>query len=365
MARASGNRKENNERQQWIAKYEKILSEPASSFLDIEIFEDMASYFLEEAGFDKALRTCNIALEQYPFSAEMHILRAHALVGLQRLPEAMESLEASEAYQPNSLDSLLLRSSIMMQKENYTEALLLLEQALEQTDEQSDDIYFYMGMTLHHQQQTDKAIACYKKALQSNPRHEMAGNELLLCLEDEDRLSEAITFFAELTNEDAFNVFAWLNLASAYNQSGDYENAFKACEYASLIEEDNEDVQFEMGCIYMNLRQYDKALECFGNILEDNPSDVEVMVHTGACYEKLLEYDRAIYYYRKVLKVSEQVADAWFGLGTCMASQERYQSSIYFFKKALALNDSNSEYWYESARAEFESGNILFCRRSL
>ena len=84
------NFKKKKEENELIKRFEEYLKNKSSYFFELDSFEQIIDYYLEEAKFKKALTAANLATNQYPFSAELLISNAQILSNLERYKEAVE-----------------------------------------------------------------------------------------------------------------------------------------------------------------------------------------------------------------------------------------------------------------------------------
>ena len=59
-----------------ISDYEKQLRDESVAFMPVESFEKISDYYLDRNKQSKALKACNIGIEQHPFSTELKLDKA-------------------------------------------------------------------------------------------------------------------------------------------------------------------------------------------------------------------------------------------------------------------------------------------------
>ena len=69
-----------------------------------------------------------------------------------------------------------------------------------------------------------------------------------------------------------------------------------SCLFASKIDEDMESYEAES---YYQLKEYGKALELFGNLVDDHPKTDRFYMRKGQCYQGQKRYSKAIKTYQK------------------------------------------------------------------
>ena len=97
------------------------------------------------------------------------------------------------------------------------------------------------------------------------------------------------------------------------------------------------------GASYLNLKQYDKAIENFNKVIELTP-DAGILIFAysciGACYLGLKQYERAIEDFDKAIELKPEVnilANAYTGRGQSYLRLQQYERAIEDFDKAIEL----------------------------
>ena len=77
-----------NEVSRTVRRFEEMLATHAAVFFDLSDFELLIDHYTGRQEFDQALRACETALAQYPFSAELLIDKSQVLAMLGRTADA-------------------------------------------------------------------------------------------------------------------------------------------------------------------------------------------------------------------------------------------------------------------------------------
>lgn len=161
----------------------------------------------------------------------------------------------------------------------------------------------------------ESAVDCYKKALEANPK----SRDLLIKL-----ATVTQTFFPEQTDE----------AIDCYN---------KLLE----IEEDNAQIYYELGHLYLNKKDKIHAISAFKLALD---KDVENPFYNNSLAYAFVQaelYDEAIEYYQKAIKLNpdkEWTAIICQALGSIYYQiKENYEAAIASFQAGIILDPENSE----------------------
>ena len=165
MPREFRKREEENE---LVRRFEDHLKKKNTEFFDLDAYEQIIDYYLLRAKYNKALQAVNQAIGQYPFSTELLTVKADILVNLEEYEQALDLLEKAKAFQPNDWEIFLTTGSILSQQGKFKEAIENYEQAL--TLAESANLLMMPGRTRPGQwnrdarQMLDAAWAAFKAA---------------------------------------------------------------------------------------------------------------------------------------------------------------------------------------------------------
>ena len=161
-------RKEENE---LIRRFEDLVKNKANHFFELDSFEQIIDYYVENGKYNKALIAVNIAYDQYPFSTELLINKAQILSNLEKYNEALELLEHAESLQPNDSEIYFLKGSILSLLGQYHDSIECYDKALLFTEDK-DEAYYSLGLAYQSLEDYGKAIEAYKNAIEENIYHE-------------------------------------------------------------------------------------------------------------------------------------------------------------------------------------------------
>lgn len=99
----------------------------------------------------------------------------------------------------------------------------------------------------------------------------------------------------------------------------------------------------ELGFNYLDVDQYEKAIDYFNKSLELNPLNADVMSDLGYAYELTGDFSGAITAYNKVLDQDPYSYVAWFNIGRIYSMTNEYEKAIDAFDFALTIDDSDSD----------------------
>src|SRR6187431_3367576 len=105
-------RKREEEGNELIRRFEDHLRKKKSEFFDLDAYEEIIDFYMTRGKHTKALQAVNQAINQYPFSTELVVVKAQVLTNLEDYAQALELLEQAHSMQPNDPEIFLTKGSI-------------------------------------------------------------------------------------------------------------------------------------------------------------------------------------------------------------------------------------------------------------
>jgi tetratricopeptide (TPR) repeat protein len=350
------------EERELIIKFESFLKNNESHYFEEEQFFHIIDYYRDREKFRAALKACDIALAQFPYSTDLIAEKADILVKLNEAGQALEMIEEALTFSPNDPELLIQKGNIHILQSEYLKAVHAFEVAVDFMGEDKDEIYYSIGLAYQGLNDFTNAVVAYKNALEFNVNNENVLYELAYCLDVNGELENSLVYYDKFIEQDPYSEYAWYNIGIVYNKLGQFDKAIEAYEFAVAIDEDFSSAYFNMGNSFMNLEQFTKALNAYQRTYDLEGASAEIFCNIGAAYEKLSQFDLAIKYYQKAGKLDNLYHEAWYGVGTVLSLQDRWYEAIHFLTKAVKIDPNNPVYIKSLAEAEYKVGNVVSAR---
>ena len=182
------------------------------------------------------------------------------------------------------------------------------------------------------------------------------------------------------------------SLAEAYSSEGKFRIALRELLKAQSLDPENADVQYDLGLVYLALKQPEMAIAPFKRTIELRPNYSVAMNGLGAaymalgrwdeaipCFEQLLnnllyatpqylhlnlgfcyynkkEYARSVESYKTAIEYNQRFAEAWRGLGRTYTAMGRLDEAMTSLEKAIQLAPRFSEAYFDLAQAYGKKG---------
>jgi tetratricopeptide (TPR) repeat protein len=208
--------------------------------------------------------------------------------------DALFSANLSQQAQFDSLsNSALSRGIDFYQKGNYDAAVKEFQRsiALSPNSSYTQDSYDYMAQSLLNLNRTDDAIKAYKQAIKHDPTNDSYHVSLGKIYFGVGRYDDAAAEFNQAVRINPASMLNWYSLGQAYDQTGNYagaEQAFKRIRGPSPLE-----AAFGLGQTYHLMGRYDDAVLELKSAIAIDQSSKDAYFELGRVYTDQKEFDKA------------------------------------------------------------------------
>ncbi len=293
--------------------YQQVLAQQPNT-LRIQI--KLALNYLEQGNKDQAITELEKIVEREPSRYQVLTLIAELYEEAKNDDRALANYRLSLSVQPRQLDVYLRMTVLELKNKHYTEAIHLLDTALERfpdssqlyyfygltysetkeypkaiesfekTERLAQDslpqildgfFYFYYGAALERAGQFDQAVEKFKKAIEINPDHPDACNYLGFMLADRNtRLDEAVNLIEKALSYEPENAAFLDSMGWAYFRKGNFEKALFYLLHSSQIIQDDSLIFDHIGDVYRQMGKHADALRNYQRAMELDPKNKEV-----------------------------------------------------------------------------------------
>ena len=215
---------------------------------------------------------------------------AIAAMVLGRHQDALRAFEEVEKINPSFERTLLYRGRLYHRLSNRTD----------------------LSTEFDHAKCRKNALDDLTRYLEYRPRDPHAAFFLGLCLLDEGRTQQALNCFKKCFVDRPQHMKGHLHAAAAY----------------------------------MNLMQFDEALDHLHKALKVDPRSAKAHHKVGRCYEKKYMMDEAIAAYEKAIELKPNYKDAHFAMGALCRTMGLHDQAILHLRKTVELDPNESEAYY-------------------
>jgi tetratricopeptide (TPR) repeat protein len=328
-----------------VGRFEKMLSQEAHFFFDVDEFEEIIEYYFFKNEQRKAHTTIQKALEQHPGNCPILVRLAQYQVNARKDYEALRILKDTEPFTDADSEYFIIRGNIYSQLEKPEKAIEEYKRAINGADN-IDEIYSSIAFEYENLGKYDRSIEYLLKAIEINPENDAALYELTFCCEVSQQTDRCIRFLTDFLDQHPYSVTAWFNLGVTYSNLELFEKALDAYDYVLAIDETFSSAYFNKANCYANLGNYPKAIETYRETIFYEEPEPVTYYYIAECYEKLKDFNSSITYYQKATDLDPEFADAWLGIGISHDELGKPQEALPFILKALQLSPTVPEYWF-------------------
>ena len=172
-------------------------------------------------------------------------------------------------------------------------------------------------------------------------------DRIVLLIEEEDYYEALSIVHVILTKSSTPR--AYNSRANIYVDLEEYDKALE--DYAKCIALDPEYVNayFNRANMYLDLGEYDKALEDYAKCIALDPEDPDAYYNRALLYEDLEEYDKALEDYAKCIVLNPEYVNAYNNRAALYQNIGEYDKALEEYAKCIALNPEDPDTYYNRA----------------
>ncbi len=327
-----------------LSKFESMLKTNKVLFFDSEEFEEIILHYLDMGKASLAKKALKLALEQHPKSTGLKLVQVEMLVYDDKLDLAEKLLNELFAIEPHNEEIYIQKANIYSKRDDHEKAVELLQTALKYTDDFAD-VYNLIGMEYLFMDNLEMAKENFIKCLEEDPEDQASLYNVVYCFEFLDQNEGAIEYLDQYINKNPYSEIAWHQIGRLNYGLKKYEEALRAFDYATLIDDEFLGAFMEKGKALERLKQYEKAIESYTRTIElDDPTSY-ALLRIGKCYEKLGKKALALKFFNKTVHEDPLLDKGWIAITDFYVRQKNFQKALYYVNKALSIDNENRFYW--------------------
>jgi tetratricopeptide (TPR) repeat protein len=338
-------RQEREEIKELLTLYNNLRDGLTNSFIEKEGFERIIEHFDERDKIDEALEVCGFAINQYPNTTSLLLLKANLLIVKKKYRSAMHLLEQVGHIDTTDFNLYILKTDTYLALDMQEKAAEVLEAALDNFEgDEKIELLLELTDVYDDYENFEKVFDCLVIILTQDPANEEALYKICFWAEFTGRNEESIKLHKQIIDEQPYNELAWFNLAAAYQGIKLYEKAIDAYGYVIAINEKFENAYRNIGDACIRLRNFKEAIENLQKVLELAPPDPIIYEAIGYCFDKQSNFAQARFYYKKASHLSIDDSRLHFKIGTTYMNEGQWESAIKSLNNALGIHPNQAEY---------------------
>lgn len=332
-----------------LERFESMLKTNSVLFFDSEEFEEIVHHYLENGKIALAKKATKLGLEQHPTSTNLKLYRIEMYIFEDKLDIADELLDELYLLEQSNEEIYIQKANIFSRRDKHKEAITLLEQALEITDDEAD-VLSLLGMEYLFIEDYQNAKYYFMKCLEQDEEDYSSLYNVIYCFEILDQYEAAIDYLNDFLNKHPYCEVAWHQVGKQYYELKDYKKALAAYDFAIISDDSFIGAYLEKGRVLEKLKKYPEAIESYSITLGlDDPTSY-ALLRIGKCYEKLGNTEMAIQFYTKCVEEDSLLDKGWIAITDFYINAKNYQKALYYIERALSIDSENVFYWKRYAK---------------
>lgn len=211
--------------------------------------------------------------------------------------DSIDALFSANMRQQDQYDSLsnsaLSRGITFYQEGNYERAVKEFQRSigLSTNTSYTEDAYDYMVQSLLKLNRTDDAIKAYRQAIKLDPTNGSYHLNLGNIYFGLGRYADATSEYNQAVRIDPTSSLNWYSLGQAYRQTGNYAGAEQAFQMVNAYSPG--EAMFALGQIYHLMGRYDDAVVELKSAISMNKDFGYAYLELGSVYADQREFDKA------------------------------------------------------------------------
>lgn len=347
---------ENEEFQLLLRKYEDMRSGSQSIFFDVEEFEQIIDYYLDDFQYDEAREAARLGNLQHPAAVEIRYKFIHIYIEQGQPKKALAMLEEIPVWEETNPERYFLKGTALCLVGKLKEAEGQFDRGLELSSEDTFDALINISIAFENVRHFEQAIKYLTQAHRQQPENLSVLYDLGYFHDRLHRYKDSIRYYQQYLDLDPYSDNVWYNLGIVYHKMEQYHDAVDAYDYSIAINPDYASAYFNKASVWVQAGKFERAIDTYRDFLEIEPENTQAHCYMGDCYEQMNRPGDALASFQKVIELDNTDPEGWFGAALIYNRQGKYQEAIAYIMKAIEFDDSNLDYWLNLGYANEDAG---------
>lgn len=359
---------ENEEFLLLLQKYERMRTGDNASFFDVEEFEQIIDYYLDEFQYDQANEAAELGAQQHPGSVEIKYKVVHIYLEQGIGKKAIEMLELIPDWEHTNPEYHYLYGTAQCLTGRNHDAEKSFDHGLELASEDTFEALLNIAIAFENARHYQLAIKYLKQAYEINPDFLSVLYDLGYFHERIDKFEKSVEYYEKYLDIDPFSENVWYNLGVVYFKLKKPAQAIEAYDYSLALNPDYASAYFNKANTYASINNYGKAVDAMKEFLELEPDNTQALSFMGECYEQMYKYNDALAAYKKIIEIDNTDTEGWFGAGMILYQVNKFSEASIYLLKALEFDPKNTDFWINLGyiyEAEGKAQEAIKCYRQV
>lgn len=258
-----------------------------------------------------------------------------------RIEGGVKLLHAAMAAEPAAADIPAALAVVYQYQGSLDKAVSLLEQATARAPGNAYLIHL-LGTVYQQQGQDGPAAACFRRAVEIDPKLKPAWLALAQVLEAGAGFAEAAAVYEEARAAIGPDVTLLNNEGLCLSNLGRRQEAARLYREALKLTPDDPVILGNLALLLGQEGQFDPALAYYNRALRRRPRDPNLLNNKGFCLGKLGRYEEALRCYELALRVEGDDLNLLHNKASCLTRLGRYKEALACYDQVLQLNPTDT-----------------------
>jgi tetratricopeptide (TPR) repeat protein len=172
-----------------------------------------------------------------------------------------------------------------------------------------------------------------------------------------DKLSTTMEKYIKDNPKAADIADAYFNLGNLYYQGGQFEKAIEPLKKALVHHPYDADAHYTLGNTYDKLKRHAEAAKEFEALTRIEPQNDSVYYNLGNAFSNQQKNEQAIEQYKKAIGLNPKNGPAHYALGLAYQRLNKPKEAVQALQEAVNLDANNAEAHFSLGLAKLESGD--------
>lgn len=210
-------------------------------------------------------------------------------------------------------------------------------------DPKNFEAFYMRGLAYEKLDQIELAIQDYSKAISINPEYIDAYLNTVALLIAGRRLHDALSYLKILAERHPGIFDVWLNMGYVFIELKEFNLAMECHEKALAINPNDSRALVNMGITFEKIGLLDNALTCYEALVEMNPGDPKAHSYRGYILYRKKNYSDALTCFKFALSMDPNLVDAWCNMGMTFVELKRFDEAKQALIKAIECDPNHAE----------------------
>ncbi len=328
---------------------------------EVDLMHQTAAQFMSANQFAEAAEELKKVVAAEPDRLDAWTDLATCYKKLKDHANAAAAYQAASDLSPGNMDLLSNLGYMQLASEQYDEGIITYEKMLA-LDSVSYDANIHLGFIYGKKGDIQKALPFYEAALAAKPGDVQTLGSLAQMYADNGNTDKSVEMYQRAIEVAGAEQKATLRakLGSSLIKQKQYDKAAEV--YGALVEANGENPahRFNLGISLMQMKQHGDAVPHLEKVIELRPDYGAAYQQLAMCYNNTNRFDSAIATVRKGLGATDQKGGLYCQWGKALEKKGLYEEAKDQFQRAV-----NDPQWGDYAKKQLQRQDDLIKRAQM